>query len=122
MSLLSELEEDENLAQSVFLYQGSRELGQYIMGSPSGLSIKRALSHIKHLKRLTSFRVEQNESGGLFMKGNHQSDKGIDPLAEFSFHVSIRRGAEPRLTFFNDFVLSYNLFAEQTLLEYEVNF
>jgi len=122
VSLLSELEDDERLAQSVFLYQSTREMGRLIMNSPTGLKVKKVLNQVKYLKDLTSFRVEQNDSGGLSMKGNRTADKRLTPIAEFSLHLSMRKGAEPRVTILDGVILSYNLFTDQALIEYEIDF
>jgi len=122
LNLLKQVEDDQRLAQSVFMYQGGKELAQLALDAPIGEYLKKSLRKLIWIRDLTSLSVTKNNEGKLSLDSRYSSRSGEETLAWFKIHLSPKRGLEPRVRILNKLTLSYDFLESATLIEYEADF
>ncbi len=120
LNLLRQVEDDQRLAQSVFLYQSGRELAKLALDAPVGEYIKKSLKKLVWIRDLTTLAVHKNNEGRLSI--NSRSKSNGEALAWFKVHLSPKRGLEPRLRVLESVTVSYDFLESAALLEFEKNF
>jgi hypothetical protein len=120
LNLLRQVEDDQRLAQSVFLYQSGREIAKLALDAPVGEYIKKSLKKLVWVRDLTTLAVHKNNQGELAI--NSRSKSNGEALAWFKVHFSPKRGLEPRLRILESVTVSYDFLESATLLEFEMNF
>jgi len=122
LNLLKQVEDDQRLAQSVFMYQSGKELAQIALDAPIGEYLKKSLRKLIWIRDLTSLSVTKNSEGKLHLDSRYSSRNGEETLAWFKIHLSPKRGLEPRVRILNKLTLSYDFLESATLIEYEADF
>jgi len=121
LNLLKQVESDQRLAQSVFIYQSGKELMHLALEAPVGEYIKKSLHKFIWIKDLTTLAVHKDSEGKLSINSKKNSGSE-EALAWFKLHVSPKRGLEPRLRIMNKLTLSYDFLESAALIEFEADF
>jgi hypothetical protein len=93
-------------------------LGGYIIRSSFGPLVQDTIRGLADLREYVTFKVARRSDGSLRFRNGRTKFRTM----EFSFATSTRRGIEPRLRLYENIMLKYDIFEQQPLIEYNVNF
>jgi hypothetical protein len=108
------------LAQTLFVYQGSKTLGQMIKDSQLEPLYRRMEAKLKRLASYTSLQLVRADHGQVGLERGTKTNG--NKLVEFKLQPNARNGIEPRLRFKDHVVLRFDPLHRDMLLEYQSNF
>ncbi len=111
--------ENEQLAESLFVYHGVKSLLDYLEFSPVAFFYNDVMKKLRYYKNMSTVTVDR-EAGGDLTVDNANDDN--DGLLRFRIGVNTKRGIEPQLKIADFFQLRHDIIGQETLLEFRVDF
>lgn len=111
--------DEEDMAEKLVVYETVRMLGQHLKDSPLFDMYKDVLESLKVIKDKTTVTLGKDGAGKYDFSSGADKD---DVFLKFKLHFSAQRGLEPRMHFSKNVVLRYDMFNQETLLEYRLGF
>lgn len=111
--------DEEDMAEKLVVYETVRMLGQRLKDTPIFDMYKDVLESLKGIKDKTTVTLAQNSSGKYDFSSGADKENAF---LKFKLHFSAQRGPEPRMHFSKNVVLRYDVFNQETLLEYRCGF
>lgn len=111
--------DEENMAEKLVFYETARMLGEQMKDSSLFDMYKNLLENLKSLNDKATLTLEKDGAG------KYDLNSGVDKenaFLKFKMHFSAQRGVEPRMHFSENLALRYDVFNQETFLEYRCGF
>ncbi len=111
---------NSSAAEKLFLYQTMSTAVNLLKTSALEPLYRQCVNNLQTLRNYTSVKFDQDGKGNLGVVSPGKTHE--DPLFELKLHVSANNGIEPRLEVGKHLLFRYDVFNQNSLMEFRCNF